>query len=50
MHEHVTCKLKYIMGLTQSKSTSTQHYNKVNTYLKCMKYCYNANVMQCMNI
>ena len=50
MHEHVTCKFKCIMGSAQSKPTSTQHSNKVNTHLKCMKYCYNANVMQCMNI
>ena len=50
MHEHVTCKLKNIMGLAQSKPTSTHHCNKVNTHLKCMKHCYNANVMQCMNI
>ena len=32
----------------QSKPTSTQHSNKVNTHLKCMKHCYNAHVMQCM--
>ena len=50
MHEHVTCKLKNIMGLAQSKPTSTHQCNKVNTNLKCMKHCYNANVMQCMNI
>ena len=50
MHEHVTCKFKCIMGSTQSKPTSTQHSNKVNTHLKCMKHCYNANVMQCTNI
>ena len=48
MHEHVICKLKNIMGSTQSKPTSTHHCNKVNTHLKCMKHCYNANVMQCM--
>ena len=48
MHEHVTCKYKFIMGSTQSKYTSTQHSNKVNTHLKCMKHCYNAHVMQCM--
>ena len=45
MHEYVTCKLKYIMGLAQSKPTSTKHCNKVNTHLKCIKHCYNANVM-----
>ena len=50
MHEHVTCKLKNIMGLAQFKPTSTHHCNKVNAHLKCMKHCYNANVMQCMNI
>ena len=48
MHEHVTCKLKNIMGSAQSKPTSTHHCNKVNTHLKCMKHCYNADVMQCM--
>ena len=48
MHEHVICKFKCIMGLTQSKPTSTQHSNKVNTHLKCMEHCYNAHVMQCM--
>ena len=48
MHEHVTCKNKFIMGLAQSKPTSTQHSNKVNIHLKCMKHCYNAHVMQCM--
>ena len=48
MHEHVTCKFKCIMGSAQSKPTSTQHSNKVNTHLKCMKHCYNAHVMQCM--
>ena len=47
MHEHVTCKYKFIMGSAQSKPTSTQHSNKVNTHLKCMKHCYNAHVMQC---
>ena len=49
MHEHVTWKFKCIMVLAQSNPTSTQHSNKVNTHLKCMKHCYNANVMQCMN-
>ena len=48
MHEHVTRKNKFIMGSAQSKPTSTQHSNKVNTHLKCMKHCYNAYVMQCM--
>ena len=48
MHEHVTCKLKNIMGSVQSKPTSTHHCNKVNTHLKCMIHRYNANVMQCM--
>ena len=48
MHEHVTCKYKFIMDSAQSKPTSTQHSNKVNTHLKCMKHCYNAHVMQCM--
>ena len=50
MHEHVTCKLKNIMGSAKSKPTSTHHCNKVNTHLKCMKHCYNANAMQCMMI
>ena len=50
MHEHVTCKLKNIMGSTQSKPTRTHHCNEVNTHLKCMKHCYNVVVMQCMNI
>ena len=50
MHEHVTCKLKNIMGSTKSKPTSTHHCNKVNAHLKCMKHCYNANAMQCMMI
>ena len=36
------------MGSAQSKPTNTQHSNKVNTHLKCMKHCYNAHVMQCM--
>ena len=48
MHEHVTCKLKNIMGLSQSKPTSTHHCNKVNMYLKSMKHYYNAYVMKCM--
>ena len=48
MHEHVTCKYKFIMGSAQSKPTSTQNSNKVNTHLKCMKHCYNAHVMQCI--
>ena len=48
MHEHVTCKFKCIMGSAQSKPTSTQHSNEVNTHLRCMKHCYNAYVMQCM--
>ena len=48
MHENVTCKFKCIMGSAQSKPTSTQHSNKVNTHLKCMKHCYNVSVMQCM--
>ena len=48
MHEHVTCKFKCIIGSTQSKPTSTQHSNEVNTHLRCMKHCYNAYVMQCM--
>ena len=48
MHKHMTCKFKRIMGSAQSKPTSTQHSNKVNTHLKCMKHCYNAHVMQCM--
>ena len=41
MHEHVTCKFKYIIGLAQSKP---------NTHVKCIKHCYNAHVMQCMKI
>ena len=48
MHENVTCKYKYIKGSAQSKPTSTQQSNKVNTHLKCMKHCYNAHVMQCV--
>ena len=49
MHEHVTCKpKKKIMGSAQSKPTRTHQCNKVNTHLKCMKHCYNADVMQCM--
>ena len=48
MHEHVTWKYKCIMGSAQSKPTNTQHSNKVNTHLKCMKHCYDAHVMQCM--
>ena len=47
-HEHMTCKLKCIMGSAQSKPTSTQHSNKVNIHVKCMKHCYNTHVMQCM--
>ena len=50
MHEHVTCKYKCIMGSAQSNPTSTQHSNKINTHLKCMKHCYNVHVMQCMVI
>ena len=50
MHEHVTCKLKKHHGLAQSKPTSTHHCNKVITHLKCVKYYYNVDVMQCMNI
>ena len=50
LHEHVTCKLKNIMGSAQSKPTSTHHCNKVNTHLKFMNIVKNANVMQCMNI
>ena len=37
MHEHVTCKLKYLMGSAQSKPTTTQQINIVITHLKCMK-------------
>ena len=48
IHEHVTCKYKCIMGSSQSNPTNTQHNNKLNTHLKCMKYCYNADVMQRM--
>ena len=48
MHEHVICKYKFIMDSAQSKPTSTQHSNKVNTHPKCMKHCCNAHVMQCM--
>ena len=36
------------MDSAQSKPTRTHQCNKVNTHLKCMKHCYNANVMQCM--
>ena len=50
MHEHVTCKYKFIIGSAQSNPTSTQHSNKVNTHLKCIKHCYNVHVMQCMII
>ena len=28
MHEHVICKSKYIMGLAQSKPTSTQSFQQ----------------------
>ena len=48
MHEHMTCKFKFIMGSAQSKPTYTHYSNKVNTHLKCIKHCYNAHVMQCM--
>ena len=50
MHEHVTCKYKCTMSSAQSNPSSTQHSNKVNTHLICMKHCYNAHVMQCMVI
>ena len=42
--------LKNIMGSGQSKPISTHHCSKVITHLKCMKHCYNADVMQCMMI
>ena len=29
---------------------SQNHFNNVNTHLKCMKQCYNAHVMKCMMI
>ena len=45
MHEHVTCKKNFIMGLAQSKPTSTQPYS---THLNAWQDHYNANVMQCM--
>ena len=35
IHEHLTCKFKYIMGSAQSKPTSTHHFNIVMTHLKC---------------
>ena len=35
MHEHVTCKIKSIMGLAQSNPTSTQTYY---THLNAWKY------------
>ena len=50
MHEHVTCKLKNIMGSAQSKPTNTQQFNIVITHLKCMNIVKNANVMQCIMI
>ena len=50
MLEHVICNIKSIMGSAQPKPTNTHHCNKVNTHLKCMKQCYNANVMQRMMI
>ena len=34
MHEHMTCKLKNIIGLAQSKPTNTQQFNIVITHLK----------------
>ena len=50
MHKHVICNSKNIMGSAQSNPTSTQSFQRVNTHLKCMKQCYNANEMQCMMI
>ena len=51
MHEHVTCKLKYIMGSTQSKPNSTHSFNIYISHIyNAWKYSYNTNVMQCMNI
>ena len=38
------------MGSAQSKPTSTQYFNIVITYLKCMNIVKNAHVMQCMMI
>ena len=46
MHEHVTCNSNIIMGSAQSKPTNTHHCNKINTHLKCMIHCYDADVMQ----
>ena len=48
MHEYVTCKGNCIMGLAQSKPTSTQADNIYSTRLNAWQYHYNANVMQCM--
>ena len=42
MHEHVTCKYKYIRGSAQPKPTSIQHCNKVNTHLNA----WNIVIMQ----
>ena len=51
MHEHVICKQKKISwGQPNPNLTAHNHCNKVNTHLKCMKHCYNANEMQCMMI
>ena len=36
MHEHVTCKLKSIMGSAQSNPISTQTYS---THLNACQYC-----------
>ena len=38
MHEHVTCKNKYIIGKTQSKPTSIR-FNIIKHTSKCMKHC-----------
>ena len=55
VHMHEKCmnmwyaKKNCIMGSTQSKPISTQFWTYKHTS-KCMKYCENANGMQCMII
>jgi len=47
----VTCKPKKISWAQPNPNLTAQnHCNKVNTHLKCMKHCYNANKMQCIMI
>ena len=42
MHEHVTSKLKDIMGSAQSNPNNTQSLLQSKHTSKCMKHCYNA--------